>query len=98
VLALGNRPKGEKGLYILTLWTFAVLALYLVVCSVILSVEAFKVSILIKLKLMEQGALNVDGGLLAKLQSLFNKTNGVLVAAVMSTIGELRCWHTPDIA
>jgi hypothetical protein len=36
----------------------------------------------------KKGALNVDGGILPKLQHLFNKTNGVLVAAVMSTIGE----------
>jgi hypothetical protein len=44
VLALGNRPKSERGLHLLTLWIYAVLAAYLVVCSVILSVHAFKVS------------------------------------------------------
>ncbi|WRT68438.1 uncharacterized protein IL334_005414 [Kwoniella shivajii] len=75
VLALGNRPKGEKGLYLLTLWVFAVLAAYLVVCSVILSVVAFK------------GALSDPGNIGQKLGNLFNATNGVLVAAVMSTIG-----------
>ncbi|WVO13477.1 hypothetical protein L204_101097 [Cryptococcus depauperatus] len=75
VLALGNRPKGEKGLYIITLWLFAVLSLYLIVCSVILSVVAFK------------GALGYPGSISQKLGNLFNSTNGVLVAAVMSTIG-----------
>ncbi|KAK4688796.1 chitin synthase, partial [Tremellales sp. Uapishka_1] len=75
VLALGNRPKGEKGLYLLTLWVFAVLALYLIVCSVLLSVVAF------------EGALNVQGSVGQKIGDLFNSTNGVLVAAVMSTIG-----------
>nr|XP_019044727.1 chitin synthase [Kwoniella bestiolae CBS 10118]OCF23657.1 chitin synthase [Kwoniella bestiolae CBS 10118] len=75
VLALGNRPKGEKGLYLLTLWVFAVLAAYLIVCSVILSVVAFK------------GALSDPGNIGQKLGNLFNATNGVLVAAVMSTIG-----------
>ncbi|WWD19088.1 hypothetical protein CI109_103546 [Kwoniella shandongensis] len=75
VLALGNRPKGEKGLYLLTLWVFAVLAAYLIVCSVILSVVAFK------------GALSNPGNIGQKIANLFNDTNGVLVAAVMSTIG-----------
>ncbi|WVF72834.1 hypothetical protein IAT40_007652 [Kwoniella sp. CBS 6097] len=75
VLALGNRPKGEKGLYILTIGVFAVLSTYLIVCSVILSVVAFK------------GALSDEGSIGSKLGNLFNETNGVLVAAVMSTIG-----------
>jgi hypothetical protein len=35
-----------------------------------------------------QGALNVSGSIATKLGDLFNKTNGVLVAAVMSTIGK----------
>ncbi|ORY35547.1 chitin synthase-domain-containing protein [Naematelia encephala] len=75
VLALGNRPKGERGLYLLTLWVYAVLALYLIVCSLILSVKAF------------EEVLGVQGSIGEKLSTLFNKTNGVLVAAVMSTIG-----------
>ncbi|KAK8854766.1 hypothetical protein IAR55_003505 [Kwoniella newhampshirensis] len=75
VLALGNRPKGEKGLYLLTLWVFTILAAYLIVCSVILSVVAFK------------GALSDPGNFGEKIANLFNDTNGVLVAAVLSTIG-----------
>lgn len=75
MLALGNRPKGERGLYLITLWVYAVLAAYLIVCSVILSVQAFK------------QALHIDGNVLDHFRVLFNKTNGVLVAAVMSTIG-----------
>lgn len=81
VLALGNRPKGEKGLYLITLWVYAVLALYLIVCSVILSIEAFK------------GALNVDGSIGAKIANLFVETKGVLIAAVLSTVGELNRCH-----
>ncbi|WVQ74921.1 hypothetical protein IAR50_004529 [Cryptococcus sp. DSM 104548] len=42
VLALGNRPKGEKGLYIITFCVYAFLSLYLIVCSIILSVKAFE--------------------------------------------------------
>ena len=33
VLALGNRPKGEKTAYTITLWVYAILSLYLLVCS-----------------------------------------------------------------
>ncbi|ODN78774.1 hypothetical protein L202_04333 [Cryptococcus amylolentus CBS 6039] len=75
ILALGNRPKGEKGLYLLTFCVYAFLSLYLIVCSVILSVKAF------------QGALGLNSGIEDKLKSLFNSTNGVMVAALMSTIG-----------
>jgi chitin synthase len=77
VLALGNRPKGERGLYLVTLWVYAVLAAYLIVCSVILSIEAFK------------DVLGVEGSIGDKLMNMFKQTNGVLIAAVMSTIGEL---------
>ncbi|KAL7422785.1 Chitin synthase, class 7 [Cryptotrichosporon argae] len=75
ILALGNRPKGEKGIYIFTLIVFAILTLYLLVCSVILSVKAF------------ESALGISGSIGDKLSNLFNSTNGVLVASVMSTIG-----------
>ncbi|GLB41331.1 putative chitin synthase [Lyophyllum shimeji] len=33
VLALGNRPKGERTAYTVTLWVFAILGLYLLICS-----------------------------------------------------------------
>jgi chitin synthase len=41
VLALGNRPKGEKTSYVIMMGVFAVLAYYLLICSVILTVKAF---------------------------------------------------------
>jgi chitin synthase len=61
VLALGNRPKGERTAYVITLWcvplmsslraaekintrVYAVLAVYLLVCSLSLTVKAFAVS------------------------------------------------------
>ncbi|ORX38479.1 chitin synthase-domain-containing protein [Kockovaella imperatae] len=75
ILALGNRPKGEKGLYLLTFWVYAVLAGYMIVCSVILSIKAF------------QAVLGVPGSILDKLRDLFNSSNGTLVAAVLSVIG-----------
>lgn len=61
----------------MTLWVYAVLAAYLIVCSVILSIEAFK------------DVLGIKGSIGDKLINMFKETNGVLIAAVMSTIGEL---------
>jgi hypothetical protein len=60
-----------------TLWVYAVLAAYLIVCSVILSIEAFK------------DVLGIEGSIGDKLMNMFKQTNGVLIAAGMSTIGEL---------
>ena len=62
VLALGNRPKGERVAYVITLWyvtpmfcrvstegrrirVYAILAVYLLVCSLALTVKAFAVSL-----------------------------------------------------
>lgn len=89
IMALGNRPKGEKGLYILTfMWVlvirspanysvYAILSGYLIVCSIWLSVKAFA------------SALNAEGAktVLQKLAGLVKASNGVLVAALASTIG-----------
>jgi chitin synthase len=47
------------------------------VCSVILSIRAFK------------DVLGIEGSIGDKLMNMFKQTNGVLIAAVMSTIGEL---------
>jgi hypothetical protein len=66
-----------------TLWVYAVLALYLIVCSVILSIRAFK------------DVLGIDGSIGDKLLNMFKQTNGVLIAAVMSTIGELESMDPP---
>ncbi|KAK2466180.1 hypothetical protein APHAL10511_001822 [Amanita phalloides] len=41
VLALGNRPKGERTAYAITLWVYAILALYLIVCSFWLTAKSF---------------------------------------------------------
>lgn len=75
MLALGNRPKGEKGLYLITLWVYAFLSLYLIVCSIVLTVKSF------------QGVFGGSGSVGSKFSSLFSSTNGVLVAALLSTIG-----------
>jgi len=41
-LALGNRPKGERTAYTVTLWVYAILAIYLLVCSLWLTSLSFK--------------------------------------------------------
>ncbi|KAL1739042.1 hypothetical protein HDZ31DRAFT_50025, partial [Schizophyllum fasciatum] len=41
ILALGNRPKGERMAYTITLWVYAFLAVYLLVCSFWLTIKAF---------------------------------------------------------
>jgi len=47
ILALGNRPKGERFAYALTLWVYAFLAVYLLVCSFWLTAISFAVSLVI---------------------------------------------------
>lgn len=54
---------------------YAILSAYLIACSLFLSIRAF------------QYALSVEGDFLVKMRNLFNKTNGVLVAALLSTVG-----------
>jgi len=77
VLALGNRPKGERGLYVTTLWVYAFLSLYLLVCSFWLTIKAFAA---IPAQLKNETASQV-------LHSLFTSQIGALVAAMVSTYG-----------
>lgn len=42
ILALGNRPKSERMAYTLTMWVYAILAVYLLVCSLWLTSLSFK--------------------------------------------------------
>ncbi|KDQ64296.1 glycosyltransferase family 2 protein [Jaapia argillacea MUCL 33604] len=79
VLALGNRPKGERMAYAITLWVYAFLALYLLVCSFWLTIIAFS-DIPNQLK-------GKSGG--AALDAFISGSNpvGVLIAAAFSTFG-----------
>ncbi|KAH9483069.1 Chitin synthase, class 1 [Psilocybe cubensis] len=74
ILALGNRPKGERVPYAVTLWVYAFLAVYLLVCSVWLTVLSFK-----QLPSQIQGKSFQD--------AVFNTTLGPLSAAIVSTFG-----------
>jgi len=77
VLALGNRPKGERTAYVITLWVYAGLAIYLLVCSLTLTVKAFA---------------NIPGELKHKtatqiVLTFFEPPVGALIAAMVSTFG-----------
>jgi len=77
VLALGNRPKGERMAYVITLWVYAFLAIYLLVCSLALTVKAFS---------------NIPNELKNKTTSqviltFFEPPVGSLIAAMVSTFG-----------
>ncbi|THV08600.1 glycosyltransferase family 2 protein [Dendrothele bispora CBS 962.96] len=76
ILALGNRPKGERAAYSITLWVFAFLALYLLVCSLWLTFKAF-------INLPE--TIQSNGGSIAK--AFFTGPVGALIAAMLSTFG-----------
>ncbi|KAJ3559212.1 hypothetical protein NM688_g478 [Phlebia brevispora] len=77
VLALGNRPKGEKTAYVATFWVYAVLAVYLLVCSFALTIKAF-MNIPNMLHNMSTGEI---------ILSFFKPPIGALIAAMVSTFG-----------
>lgn len=73
VLALGNRPKGEKTTYIVSFVVFGLLGLYLIVTSLWLTVRAF---------------LGKNITTWAGIRSLFtSEQNAVLIAALAATFG-----------
>ncbi|KAF7332167.1 Chitin synthase [Mycena kentingensis (nom. inval.)] len=77
VLALGNRPKGERAAYAVTLWVYAVLALYLLVCSFWLTGKAFAN---IPTELANKSTSEV-------IATFFKPPVGALIAAMVSTFG-----------
>ncbi|EMD40851.1 glycosyltransferase family 2 protein [Gelatoporia subvermispora B] len=77
VLALGNRPKGERAAYVVTLWVYGILAVYLLVCSFWLTVKAFaNIPSLLKNMSTEQ-----------VIKTFFTPPVGALIAAMVSTYG-----------
>ncbi|KAJ7770930.1 glycosyltransferase family 2 protein [Mycena maculata] len=79
ILALGNRPKGERFAYTVTLWVYAVLAVYLLVCSFWLTATAFAG---IPKALAEQASTGKSAIL-----AFFEPPIGPLAAAMLSTFG-----------
>ncbi|KAJ7638777.1 glycosyltransferase family 2 protein [Roridomyces roridus] len=77
VLALGNRPKGERAAYSITLWVYAFLALYLLVCSFWLTGKAFAN---IPNELKNKSSSQV-------IATFFEPPVGSLIAAMVATFG-----------
>ncbi|KAG7528792.1 hypothetical protein FFLO_05933 [Filobasidium floriforme] len=71
VLGLGNRPKGEKKLYLASLVVFGIMSIYTLVCAVILAVKAI------------QGIFD-GGNALEGFKKLLTTPEGLLVVAGLS--------------
>lgn len=78
ILGLGNRPKGERLAYTVTLWVYAILSLYLIVCSFWLTVISFQAIP----ALINQQKSTAD---IVKL--FFTPPVGALIVAIISTFG-----------
>ncbi|MBW0460743.1 hypothetical protein O181_000458 [Austropuccinia psidii MF-1] len=76
VLALGNRPKGERMTYVFCFFIFAILSYYLFGCALLLTVKAFN-----SIDFKDSPTIT------QKFQVLLGGTNGVLLAALVSTYG-----------
>jgi len=79
ILALGNRPKAERVAYTLTLWVYAVLGLYLLICSLWLTALAFKE--------IPQAIASHQGNAGGVISAFLQPPLGPLVAAMLSTFG-----------
>ncbi|KAI0082452.1 glycosyltransferase family 2 protein [Panus rudis PR-1116 ss-1] len=77
VLALGNRPKGERAAYAATMWVYAILATYLLVCSFALTIQAFSS---IPKQLAGKSSTEV-------IKTFLSGDVGTLIAAMFSTYG-----------
>lgn len=81
ILALGSRPKGEKGLYITTFVVYGLMSIYLMVCAVWLMIVSFK-------GVLQNAAKEGYEGAWGQFRYLFSQNNSaVLLAAIASTIG-----------
>lgn len=77
VLALGNRPKGERMAYTVTLCVYAVLSLYLIVCAFWLTANSLKT---IPSQLAGHSTAEI-------IQKILEPPIGALIAALVSTFG-----------
>lgn len=80
ILALGNRPKGSKWTYITSYVLFAMIQAYIIILSVYLVVQAFKIPLADQIKL--DNASNA-------MESLFGGTGaaGVILVALITIYG-----------
>ncbi|KAF8623755.1 hypothetical protein AX15_006198 [Amanita polypyramis BW_CC] len=78
VLALGSRPKAEKRAYSVSLWVFAILSAYLLVCSFWLTGRSF-----VDAHKKLQGKTSIG----QVFHAIFTPPLGPLIAAMLSTLG-----------
>ena len=79
ILALGNRPKGSKLIYIASFFVFAIIQLYIIVLSLFLVVRAFTTN---------TTDLNTHDGTKQFLQTFFGSSGaGIIIIALASTFG-----------
>jgi len=77
ILGLGNRPKGERIPYTITFYAYAILAIYLLVCSFWLTANAFAA--------IPKQLEGLSGG--EVVGEFFKPPIGPLIAAMVSTYG-----------
>ena len=79
ILALGNRPKGSKVIYIMSFFAFGVIQLYIIVLSMYLVVRAFTAG---------NSDIDIHDGSAKFLQTFFGSTGpGIIVVALAATFG-----------
>lgn len=80
ILALGNRPKGSRGSYIVSFCMFALIQLYVIVLSMYLVVHAFTST--------NETDIDTKDGAKAFLDSFFGSTGpGIILIALAATFG-----------
>ncbi|KAF9269194.1 chitin synthase [Marasmius fiardii PR-910] len=82
VLALGNRPKGERPAYAVTLWVYAILSLYLLICAFWLTFQT-----LLNIPHLYRTAKLENNGSFDLVKFLLDSSAGALAAALFSTYG-----------
>ena len=76
VIALGNKPKAESGLYTMAFLVNAILGYYLIACAFILTINAFLGT-----------EFDFGGDAIEQLKEIIQSEIAVLLAALMSSLG-----------
>ncbi|KPV74975.1 glycosyltransferase family 2 protein [Rhodotorula graminis WP1] len=90
ILALGNRPKAEKRAYTISIAVFAFFSLYLIVCTVVLTIKAFCP---IGSLLAKSDSGNVSVFLGSTYGPIFAGIAGTFGVYIISSLLYLEPWH-----
>ncbi|GAA5897829.1 hypothetical protein JCM8208_003169 [Rhodotorula glutinis] len=90
ILALGNRPKAEKRAYTISIAVFAFFSLYLIVCTVVLTVKAFCP---IGSLLAKSDGSNISVFLGSTYGPIFAGIAGTFGVYIISSLLYLEPWH-----